>query len=252
MKKINVVCISLMLLLTAAKTSLGESQNSIAPEQFDGYFRQEAYGNGKPNANSPISASFVFQESGNGSKYATYIPFFAAPSPQREYKIQGILIKKFLPEKAKDDDYQRIIQSTWPDFTSSDTKQAIKTIKDWMKKNPDMPLLLVNSLRAEPPFKFEKPMGPKPPIKRVSAVYPASARTQRIGGAVELEIVIDEDGIVEQIKVIQGHALLTPAAIDSVSQWRYSPTVVDGKAFAVTTNVTVSFNFSSSPPPQMR
>jgi len=244
MKKLVIACISLMLLLTTAKTSLGESQNSIAPEQFDGYFRQEAYVSSKPNANSPISGLFLFQESGNGSKFAVYIPFFFAPSPQREFKIQGLFIKKFLPEKANNEDYRRIILSAWPDFTSGDTKQAIKVIKDWMKKNPDIPLLLVNLLhRVEPPVKDAKHFEAPKQIKKVRPVFPESARRQHIDGTVVFEIVIDEDGIVEQIKVIQGNVLLVPAAIDAVKQWRFSPTLIDGKAVAVEILFEVSFNF---------
>ena len=151
MKKTAIACISLMWLLTAAKISMGDSQNSFSPDKFTGYLRQETYGRGKPNANSPVSSSVLFQESENGSKYAVYVPFFVSPSFQREYTIGGILVQKFLPEKAKDDEYKRVIQSAWPDFTPADTKRVVKVIKDWMKENSDIPLLLISTLRAEPP-----------------------------------------------------------------------------------------------------
>lgn len=155
MKKSAILCISIILLLSGVKTSRGDSQNAFVPDNFNGFFRQETYGSEKQKANSPISASLVFQEGENGFKYAVYAPYFISPSFQREYAIQGIPVKKFLPEKAKDDDYRRIIQSAWPDLTSGDMKQAVKAVKDWVKKNTDMPLLLITLLRRDNPVKVD-------------------------------------------------------------------------------------------------
>jgi len=241
MKKTAIACISLMWLLTAAKIFSGDSQNSFSPDKIAGYFRQETYERGKTDANSPIPSSFLFQEGENGTKYAVYIPFFAAPSLRREYNIQCILVQKFLTENAKDDDYKRIIKSAWPDFTSADTKQAVKVVKDWMKKNPDMPLLLINTLRAELTGKSEGDVVAAKLIKRVPPVYPRDAIRQHSSGSVELEIVVDEDGRVEQLKFVKGNALFKDVAIDSVRQWRYSPILIGGKAVAVLSTVTVNF-----------
>jgi len=253
MKKNLTICISLILLLAGAKTSQGNSQNSLATDTFNGFFRQETYGNGKPNAKSPISASFVFQESGNGSRYAIYIsPFaFFYPKPQREYEVQGILVQKFLPEKAKDDDYRRIIQFVYPYFTSDDTKQAAKAVKDWMKKHNDTPLLLINSVwraewRAKPPVDLTK----QPPslARFANPVFPEEARVQRIEGEVELNVVIDEDGIVELVIAIQGNPILRAAAIDAVREWKFIPAIIDEKAVASTAVMRISFSggFSSN------
>jgi len=251
MKRTAIFCTLLILLLTAAKTSRSEPGNSPVPGSFDGFFRQAAYGRGKPNANSPISSSFMFQEGGNGSKYAVYIPFYLTPSLKYEYKIQGVSVRQFLPENAKDEDYRRIIQTTWPNYNSNDIKQAVKTVKDWIKKNPDIPLLLVNSSRrAESLIKFSeynrrgKHVQEGKLIKQVSPEYPANAALQQIGGAIEFELVIDEYGIVEQIQVIQGDSRFIPAAIEAVRQWRYSPTLIDGEAFAFITKVEMSFDYT--------
>ncbi len=76
---------------------------------------------------------------------------------------------------------------------------------------------------------------------RVEPIYPDQARQQGVQGTVRLEAVIGKEGRVEDLKVISGHALLVPAALDAVRQWRYSPTQVDGKPVTVVTKVDVEF-----------
>ena len=236
------------MLLLAVNASPGYSQNSSpALEEFRGLFSPETYGSGKTNAGSRISSSFVFQESGDGSKYAVYIPFYFLFPPRHEYAVQGVSLQKFLPEKAKDADYRRIVQSAWPDFTSAETKQVAKTVKDWVKKNPNMPLLLVNSLqRVNTPVKIGSPVGVLKQVNHVFPNYPRDALTQRLQGNVTFEIVIDESGNVEQMEIVQGPPLFTDAAADAVRQWKYSPLVIGGNAVAVTTKVIVHFRISQT------
>ena len=73
--------------------------------------------------------------------------------------------------------------------------------------------------------------------KRVAPVYPALAAKMRIEGTVKLEATVNEEGIVEEVKVVSGHTLLAASAIEAVKQWRYEPGV--GKA-----TLTVSVEFA--------
>ena len=57
--------------------------------------------------------------------------------------------------------------------------------------------------------------------KTVPPVYPALALKMRIEGTVKLEASINDDGTVENVKIISGHSLLVPAAIDAVKKWHY-------------------------------
>lgn len=59
--------------------------------------------------------------------------------------------------------------------------------------------------------------------KMVQPSYPATAREMRVEGTVKLTAVVDRDGNVENVIVVSGHALLKPAAIDCVKQWKYEP-----------------------------
>jgi len=43
------------------------------------------------------------------------------------------------------------------------------------------------------------------------------------------------------LRLISGHPLLVPAAVEAVSQWRYRPYVLNGEAIEVETQITVNF-----------
>jgi TonB family protein len=74
-------------------------------------------------------------------------------------------------------------------------------------------------------------------VKTVPPAYPAIALKMRIEGTVKLDVTIDPDGSVEDVKVVSGHQLLASAAIDAVKKWRYEP----GEAKS-TQSVNVEFN----------
>jgi protein TonB len=78
-------------------------------------------------------------------------------------------------------------------------------------------------------------------VRRIDPVYPALARQARISGEVILQVLIDEEGSVSDIKVLAGHPLLREAAARAVLQWRYSPTLLNGEPVPVAGTVTVVF-----------
>jgi len=59
----------------------------------------------------------------------------------------------------------------------------------------------------------------RPARRKVSPVYPELARKMRVSGAVKMEVNVDPEGQVKDIKVVQGHALLRDAAVNAVKQW---------------------------------
>ena len=78
-------------------------------------------------------------------------------------------------------------------------------------------------------------------IRRVEPVYPPLARSARIQGAVVLFAIISKAGTIGQVRVVSGHPLLVPAAIDAVSQWRYRPYILNSEPIEVETQITVNF-----------
>ena len=78
--------------------------------------------------------------------------------------------------------------------------------------------------------------------KRVNPEYPPMARLGGITGAVELRVIVGEDGRVHALHIITGHPLLAVAAYNAVRQWEFKPYVENGKTVPIDTNVTVTFS----------
>jgi TonB family protein len=67
-------------------------------------------------------------------------------------------------------------------------------------------------------------------IHRVEPAYPQDVRSQRVEGTVVLKTLVNENGTVEEVRLIEGNPTLAEPAISAVRQWRYKPYVRDGKA----------------------
>jgi TonB family protein len=78
-------------------------------------------------------------------------------------------------------------------------------------------------------------------VHSVLPVYPDAAKQAGVEGPVRLKAVIGKDGTVQSLRVRSGDAALVDAAVEAVRQWRYQPTLVDGKPVSVITTVTVDF-----------
>lgn len=78
-------------------------------------------------------------------------------------------------------------------------------------------------------------------IKGPQPKYPELAEAARIQGNVILQIRIDESGTASVLRLVQGHPMLAPAAIEAVKAWKYQPFEIDGKAAQVNTVVMVTF-----------
>jgi periplasmic protein TonB len=78
-------------------------------------------------------------------------------------------------------------------------------------------------------------------VHKVVPVYPPIARSMRISGTVHLIGVIGRDGSVQHLQVVDGHPLLTPAALAAVRQWIYRPTLLNGEPVEVVAPIEVKF-----------
>jgi TonB family protein len=78
-------------------------------------------------------------------------------------------------------------------------------------------------------------------IRKVEPAYPPEARAKRITGSVVLEIRVGQDGRVRGISSASGDPQLVSAAVEAVRQWRYAPTLLDGRPIEATKQITVLF-----------
>lgn len=77
---------------------------------------------------------------------------------------------------------------------------------------------------------------------RVEPTYPAAAREVHRAGDVILELLVEEDGSVVNVRVVSGDPLLSPAALDAVRQWHYEPYRQGQQPTQFQTNVTLRFS----------
>jgi len=78
-------------------------------------------------------------------------------------------------------------------------------------------------------------------ISQPKPIYPAIAKSARISGSVVLAATISKNGNIENLRLISGHPMLVPAAMDAVKQWRYKPYMLNGEPVEVETSITVNF-----------
>ena len=63
---------------------------------------------------------------------------------------------------------------------------------------------------------------------KVLPPYPSEAASQHVHGDVAMDVTLNDDGTVQEVKVIEGNPLLNSAATDAVKQWKYRPLTVHG------------------------
>ena len=81
-------------------------------------------------------------------------------------------------------------------------------------------------------------------IRRVQPAYPPLARQARIQGPVVLQAEIGKDGSIQNLRLISGHPMLAPAAIEAIKQWKYKPYILNGEPVEVETTITFNFTLS--------
>ena len=81
-------------------------------------------------------------------------------------------------------------------------------------------------------------------ITKVQPVYPDSAKSAGVSGTVILHAVVGMNGKPLSLRVMNSQVDpdLARSAVEAVSQWRYSPTLLNGEAIEVDTTVVVNFS----------
>jgi TonB family protein len=79
---------------------------------------------------------------------------------------------------------------------------------------------------------------------KVQPIYPPDAKAARVQGSVVIAVIIGKDGNVQSERLVSGHPLLSPAAMDAVKGWKYRPYVLNGDPVEVDTQITVNFTLA--------
>jgi TonB family protein len=83
-------------------------------------------------------------------------------------------------------------------------------------------------------------------INKAQPVYPESARSAGIAGTVVLHAIIGMDGKPLSLRVMNSQVDpdLARSAVEAVSQWRYTPTLLNGEPIEVDTTIMVNFSLA--------
>ena len=63
-------------------------------------------------------------------------------------------------------------------------------------------------------------------------------------GRVELHAIIATDGSIQALEVVSGDPLFYASALAAVREWHYRPTILDGQAVEVDTQISVIYTLS--------
>jgi protein TonB len=78
-------------------------------------------------------------------------------------------------------------------------------------------------------------------IKKIHPPYPPIAKAAHAQGAVQIQVLIGEDGRVISADVVSGHPLLREAALQAARQWVFRPTELSGVPVKVQGILTFNF-----------
>jgi TonB family protein len=83
-------------------------------------------------------------------------------------------------------------------------------------------------------------------ITKVQPIYPESARSAGVSGTVILHAIISMEGKPLSLRVMNSQIDpdLARSAVEAVSQWRYSPTLLNGEPIEVDTTIMVNFSLA--------
>lgn len=81
-------------------------------------------------------------------------------------------------------------------------------------------------------------------IKKVAPVYPPESRSAHIQGTVRLSVIINRNGDVVDVEVMEGPIEFAVSAVNAVRKWKFRPYLLVGNPIEVRTDITVNYTLS--------
>jgi TonB family protein len=153
-----------------------------------------------------------------------------------------------------------VLEASLPGFNTFRQEFELKSASDWDRAITLQVGKLTESVHVtakREPATQATPGAPKPtPVRvggnikaprklvNVNPIYPASMRAAGRSGVVPLDALIGTDGTVIFARVVSAsvHPDFADAAIEAVRQWKFSPTLLNGKPVEVLMGVTINFS----------
>ena len=81
-------------------------------------------------------------------------------------------------------------------------------------------------------------------IKQERPTYPPEARQRHIQGTLEFQATIDKKGEISELEYLRGPLIFYESTRDTLSRWRYQPTLLNGEHVEVLTRIDVNYTLS--------
>jgi protein TonB len=82
-------------------------------------------------------------------------------------------------------------------------------------------------------------------LKQPAPEYPEEARKMGVEGTVVVRFVVGPNGQVTRVKILKGHPLLNPAALEAVRAWRFQAGTYEGQPVAMWRSARFPFRLTS-------
>jgi TonB family protein len=97
------------------------------------------------------------------------------------------------------------------------------------------------SLASQTPKRISKGVINGSAVSLAKPSYPAEAKEAKAGGAVNVQVEIDEQGNVISASAVSGHPLLQSAAVEAAKNSKFAPTTLQGNPVKVTGVIVYNF-----------
>jgi TonB family protein len=166
--------------------------------------------------------------------------FKALPSGEYELKV---LKRGFAAYRAP-----QVTLASGRDFSENITLQvgSISEEVDVVPEGAAKPLPSTGAAGKPPRLRLGGDIEASKLISKVQPVYPEAARSSGVEGKVILHAVIGMDGKPLSLRVMNSRIDpdLARSAVEAVSQWRYTPTLLNGEPIEVDTTITVNYSLA--------
>lgn len=78
-------------------------------------------------------------------------------------------------------------------------------------------------------------------IKEVRPIYPKEAREKQKSGSVVLDVLIDENGNVRNVIVLESEEIFKQEAVEAMKKFKFAPANINGKTVAVKIRYVIKF-----------
>ncbi len=92
-----------------------------------------------------------------------------------------------------------------------------------------------------PPKKVTQAEALSAVVTKVAPEFPVMARQLHLSGTVTIEVLIAENGSVENVSAVSGNPVLTKPAMDTLKKWKFKPFTADGAPVKAQTQISVDF-----------